>query len=123
MPFFLVNSSELPYRSVKELIADAKTRSGELACASNGVGSTPHVSIAKLMHGADVRMIHVPYPGFAPALMDLVTGRVVMTMSDLAPLKGQLDADALRVLAVGSGARSRFLPDVPTLSEAGYPRQ
>lgn len=121
MPFFLVTSTTLPYRSVKELIADAKARSGELAYASNGVGSTAHVSIAKFVHSAGAQMIHVPYPGFAPALMDLVTGRVVMTMSDLAPLKGQLDAGALRVLAVGSGARSRFLPDVPTLRETGYP--
>lgn len=121
MPFFLVASSGSPYRSVAELMADAKARTGQLAYASNGVGSTVHVSMAKLAHSAGVEMIHVPYPGFAPALLDVVTGRVAMTMSDLAPLKAQLDAGALRVLAVGSAARSRFLPEVPTLAEAGYP--
>lgn len=121
LPFFLVTSSKLPYKSVKDIMADAKTKPGQLAFASNGVGSTGHVGMEMLVHSAGVKMIHVPYPGFAPALSDVVTGRVAMTMGDLAPLKGQIDAGTVKALAVGSGARSRFLPDVPTLAEAGYP--
>lgn len=121
LPFFLVTSSKLPYKSVQDIMADAKAKPGQLAFASNGVGSMGHVGMEMLVHSADVQMIHVPYPGFAPALSDVLTGRVAMTMGDLAPLKGQIDAGTLRALAVGSGTRSRFLPNVPTLAEAGYP--
>lgn len=121
MPFFIITSSKLPYRSVNELIADAKGRPGQLAFASNGMGSSGHMAIARLLHSAGVEMIHVPYPGFAPALADVVTGRVAMTMADIAPLKGQIEAGIVRPLAVSSASRSRFLPDIPTLAEAGYP--
>jgi len=121
MPFFLVTSSSQPYRGLADLMADARTKPGQLAFASNGIGSMVHLGIARLTQSAAVDMIHVPYPGFAPALTDVVAGRVAMTMADLAPIKGQLDAGAVKPLAVSSAGRSHFLPDVPTLAEAGYP--
>ncbi|GMV02277.1 MAG: hypothetical protein AMXMBFR52_19330 [Burkholderiales bacterium] len=121
MPFFLVASSARPYLRLGDLMADAKARPGQLAYASNGVGSMVHLGISRLTHAAGVDMIHVPYPGFAPALTDLVAGRVAMTMADLAPLKGQIDAGTVKPLAVSSAGRSHFMPDVPTLAEAGYP--
>jgi tripartite-type tricarboxylate transporter receptor subunit TctC len=80
-----------------------------------------HVGTAMLTQSAGVDMIHVPYQGFPPAISDLVTGRVVMVMADLAPVKGQIQAGTLRALAVASGQRSRFMPEIPTLAEAGYP--
>lgn len=121
MPFFLVTASTQPYSSLGDLMADAKAKRGQLAFASNGVGSMAHIGIARLTESAGVEMIHVPYPGFAPALTDVVTGRVAMTMADLAPLKGQIDAGTVKPLAASSASRSHFLPDVPTLAEAGYP--
>jgi tripartite-type tricarboxylate transporter receptor subunit TctC len=80
-----------------------------------------HVGTEMLLHTAGTKMIHVPYQGFAPALSDLVTGRVSMVMADMGAIGGQLTAGTLRPLAVASAQRARFLPDVPTLAEAGYP--
>lgn len=120
IPFFLVTSAAQPYQTVKDLMDDAKAK-GSLAYASNGIGAMAHVGTEMLLQKAGTTMVHVPYGGFVPALSDLVTGRVSMVMADLAPVKGQLQAQKLRVLAVASSQRSRFLPDVPTLAEAGYP--
>jgi tripartite-type tricarboxylate transporter receptor subunit TctC len=80
-----------------------------------------HVGTEMLVQAAGAQMVHVPYNGFAPALSDLVTGRVSFVMADLAPLNAQLQAKTLRPLAVASKQRSSFMPDVPTLAEAGYP--
>lgn len=120
LPFFLVTSSTLPYKSVKELLDDAKAK-GQLSYASNGIGSMGHVGTEMLVQSAGAKMVHVPYNGFAPALADLITGRVSFVMADLGPIRGQLEAKTLRPLAVASKQRSPFLPEVPTLAEAGYP--
>jgi len=121
IPYFMVTSSSLPYKSVKDLIEAAKAKPGTFAYASNGVGAMGHVGTELLLHSADAKMVHVPYNGFTPALADLVTGRVSMVMVDLAPVSGQLQARTLSALAVASNQRSRFMPDIPTLAEAGYP--
>ncbi len=121
LPFFLITSPANNYSTLKDLVADAKSKPGRLPYASNGVGSMGHVGTAMLTQSAGVDMIHVPYQGFPPAISDLVTGRVVMVMADLAPVKGQIQAGSLRALAVASNQRSRFMPDVPTLAEAGFP--
>ena len=121
LPFYLVTATSNRYNSVKELMADAKNKPGLLPYASNGIGGMGHVGTAMLTQSAGVDMIHVPYQGFPPAVSDLITGRVVMAMADLAPVKGQIQAGSLRALAVASQKRSRFMPDVPTLAEAGYP--
>lgn len=121
LPFFLITSPTNKYNNLKELVADAKSKPGKLPYASNGIGSMGHVGTAMLTQSAGVDMIHVPYQGFPPAISDLVTGRVVMVMADLAPVKGQIQAGTLRALAVASQQRSRFMPEVPTLAEAGFP--
>jgi tripartite-type tricarboxylate transporter receptor subunit TctC len=121
LPFFLVTATSQPYRSVKELLDDAKAKPGTLSYASNGIGSMGHVGTELLVQAGGAKMVHVPYNGFAPALADLITGRVSFVMADLAPLNAQLQAKTLRPLAVASRQRSAFLPDVPTLAEAGYP--
>lgn len=121
LPFFLITSPTNNYSTLKDLVADAKSKPGRLPYASNGVGSMGNVGTAMLTQSAGVDMIHVPYQGFPPAISDLVTGRVVMVMADLAPVKGQIQAGSLRALAVASNQRSRFMPDVPTLAEAGFP--
>jgi tripartite-type tricarboxylate transporter receptor subunit TctC len=121
LPFFLVTASSQPYKTAKELLDDARAKGGSLAYASNGIGSMAHVGTEMLVQSAGAKMIHAPYNGFTPAIADLVTGRVAMVMVDLAPINGQLQAKTLRPLAVASTQRSRFMPDVPTLAEAGYP--
>jgi tripartite-type tricarboxylate transporter receptor subunit TctC len=121
LPFFLVTSGKQPYKSVRELMQAARDKEGALSYASNGTGSMTHVGTEMLLQAAGSRMIHVPYQGFAPALSDLVTGRVSMVMADMGAIGGQIQAGTLRPLAVASAQRARFLPDVPTLAEAGYP--
>lgn len=121
IPFFLIASTSQPYKSVRELVEAAKAKPGTIAYASNGVGAMGHVGTEMLLQSAGAKMVHVPYNGFTPALADLVTGRVSMVMADLAPVSGQLQARTLSALAVASSERSRFMPDVPTLAEAGYP--
>jgi tripartite-type tricarboxylate transporter receptor subunit TctC len=121
LPFFLTVSSTQPYKTARELFSDPKVRDGSLAYASNGVGSMAHVGTEMLVQSAGAKMIHVPYNGFTPAISDLVTGRAIMVMADLAPLNAQIKDGKLRPLAVASEKRSPFLPNVPTLAEAGYP--
>lgn len=121
LPFFLTVSATQPYKTAKELFSDAKMRDGSLAYASNGIGSMAHVGTEMLVQSAGAKMIHVPYNGFTPAISDLVTGRVILVMADLAPLNAQIKDGKLRPLAVASEKRSPFMPDVPTLAEAGYP--
>ena len=121
MPFFVFASTHTSFGTVKDLMNEAKNKNGQLAFASNGIGSMSHLGSLTLTQSANADMIHVPYQGFAPAISDLVSGRVAMVMSDLAPVKAQLQAGTLRTLAVASPNRSRFAPDEPTLAEAGYP--
>jgi tripartite-type tricarboxylate transporter receptor subunit TctC len=120
IPYFLITSSSQPYKSTQELMDAAKAKQGSLAYASNGLGGMTHLGTEVLLQIAGVKMVHVPYSGFAPALSDLVTGRVSMVMADLAPVNGQLQAGTLRALAVASSERSRFRPEIPTLKEIGY---
>ncbi len=121
LPFFLVTPTSLPYKSAKELMQAAREAQGAMSYASNGTGATSQLASEMLLQAAGVKMVHVPYNGFTPALSDLVTGRVAMLMADLAPVNSQLQAGKLRALAVASAQRARFMPDVPTLAEAGYP--
>lgn len=121
MPFFLATSSTLPYQSVNELFKDVKAKPDQLAYASNGIGAMAHLGTEMLVQAAGAKMIHVPYAGFTPALTDVVAGRVSIVMADLGALNGQLQAGTLRPLAVASKERSRFMPNVPTLVESGYP--
>lgn len=123
VPFFLAVSSTLSYKTARDLFDDPKTRDGSVGYASNGVGSMSHLGAAMLLQRAGARMIHSPYNGFVPAISDLVTGRVIMMMADLGPLSGQLWVGSLRLLAVAPPQRSPFMPEVPTLAEAGYPVQ
>ncbi len=121
VPFFLFSSASMSYNSVKELMDAAKSGQGSMAYASNGIGAMGHLGTEMLLQSAAAKMVHVPYNGFAPALSDLVTGRVAMVMADLGAVAGPLQARTVRPLAVASGQRSRFMPDVPTLEEAGFP--
>jgi tripartite-type tricarboxylate transporter receptor subunit TctC len=120
LPLILTVNAELPVRSVAELIALAKSR--QLAFASSGSGGAPHLSgeLFKLITGTD--LLHVPYRGSGPAVVDLVAGRVAI-MFDAAPsLLPFITAGQLRPLAAASRQRHRLFPDMPTFVELGYPR-
>lgn len=117
----LVVRKELPARSIKELIALAKTKAGALNIASSGYGSTSHLSgeLFKMMAG--IQMTHVPYKGTAPAVIDLLGARIDVMIENLPILAPFINRGDMRLLAVGGPARARNMPEVPTIAEAGLP--
>jgi tripartite-type tricarboxylate transporter receptor subunit TctC len=121
LPNLLVINPSLPARNVKELIALAKSKPGELAFASAGNGTSQHLSgeLFKKMTGVD--MIHIPYKGSAPAVTDLVGGQVQVMFDNIPSSLPQVRAGKLRALAVTGPRRSPVVPDLPTVSEAGLP--
>lgn len=120
-PFFLVVPAALPAKTLAELVALAKARPAQLSYASNGSGSIAHLGMEMLKLSTGMDLLHVPYKGFAPALPDLLAGRVAVMMADLAPIGAQLKAGSLRALGVTSRERSAHLPEVPTIAELGHP--
>jgi tripartite-type tricarboxylate transporter receptor subunit TctC len=120
-PFFLVTPASLPAKNFAELVALVKSRPRQLSYASNGSGSIAHLGMEMLKLATGMDLLHVPYKGFAPALPDLLSGRITVMMADLAPIGSQVKAGALRVLAATSRERSGFMPEVPTLAELGNP--
>lgn len=120
-PFVLVVSNKFPAHSVKELIAMAKAKPGEINYASAGNGTGQHLSMElfKLMTGTN--MTHVPYRGAQPAYADVISGQVPVFFDNLASALGQIKGGTVRALAVTGTRRSPLLPDVPTVAEAGVP--
>ena len=121
VPNVLVVNPEVPANSVAELIALAKEKPGELNFASSGNGTSIHLSgeLFKAMTGVDI--VHVPYKGSGPAVVDLLGGQVEMMFDNLPSSAPQIKAGKLRPLGVTSKERSPTLPDVPTIAEAGVP--
>jgi tripartite-type tricarboxylate transporter receptor subunit TctC len=117
--FILVVNPALPVKSVKDLIALAKTRPGQLNFASSGSGGTLHLSGELFKSLAHVDMTHVPYKGGAPAITDVVTGQVELMFSPIAIAMPHVKTGKLRALAVTSSKRWPTLPDLPTVAEAG----
>jgi tripartite-type tricarboxylate transporter receptor subunit TctC len=121
VPNVLVVHPGLKVESVAQLVALARAKPGQLAYGSGGGGSGGHLAGALLAQRARVELVHVPYKGAAPAMADLVAGRVPFMFDNLASALPQVKAGRVAALAVTSPARSRFLPEVPTMAEAGQP--
>jgi tripartite-type tricarboxylate transporter receptor subunit TctC len=117
----LVVTPKLGIKTVKELIALAKEKPGAVAFASTGIGSPPHLAQELLDVSAGVKFLHVPYRGAAPALTDLLGGQVQVLAADLPVLIAQIQAGALIPIGAAADKRDALLPDVPTLTEQGYP--
>ncbi|CAG2126615.1 hypothetical protein LMG31506_00084 [Cupriavidus yeoncheonensis] len=120
-PQVLVVRQGLPVKSLKELVAYAKSHPDKLNYASSGNGSLQHVSTELLNQMAGIHITHVPYKGTGPAMTDLLGGNVDMTMTTPPPLMGHIAAGKLRPLVVTSKTRLPSLKDVPSAPEAGYP--
>jgi tripartite-type tricarboxylate transporter receptor subunit TctC len=118
-PQLLVINRDLPAKTFQEFVTLAKSKPGEFNYGSAGAGSTPHLAGAQLARVAGLQMVHVPYRGTAPAVMDLVQGGVQMISISYGPVAGFVKSGALRVLLAASKKRSAMLPDVPTSAEAG----
>ena len=121
VPSLLVVNPALPVRSVKDLIALAKAKPAEINFASAGNGSVPHLTgeLFKLTTGTTA--VHVPYKGSAPAITDLIGGRVTYFFDNIASALPYAKSDKLRGLAITTAARSKLVPDLPTMIEAGVP--
>ena len=120
-PNVLTVHPSLPAKNVRELIALAKARPGKIDYASSGNGSSQHLFGALFMSLADIRMMHIPYKGSAPATTDLIAGQVSVGFPGIALVLPHTKAGRLRALAVTSAERSKAMPDVPSIAEAGVP--
>jgi len=120
-PMILVAHPSLPVASVKEFIALARARPGQLPYASAGNGSPAHLAFELMQRSAKIEINHVPYKGAAPALIDLIGGHVVIYFSGMPPAMPHVRAGKLRALAVSTANRSPAAPDVPAVAEAGIP--
>jgi tripartite-type tricarboxylate transporter receptor subunit TctC len=119
VPHVLVANPAVQAGSLKELVALARERPGQLTMASQGVGTVSHLELVMLQEAAGIEFIHLPYKGSAPAQLDLVGGRVQVMFDSIAATLPQIRAGKLKPLAVASEKRSSVLPDVPTVAESG----
>jgi tripartite-type tricarboxylate transporter receptor subunit TctC len=117
----LVVRADLPVNSAKDLAALAKAKPGEIPFASTGVGSMPHLALELYQAAGNVRFLHVPYRGAAPALTDLLGGQVQGLFADAPVLLSQIQSGKIKAIAAASNQRTEVLPDVPTLAEQGFP--
>jgi hypothetical protein len=117
----LVVHPSLPAGSMKDLLALARARPGELSFGSSGNGSPGHMTVELLAMTAGVRLVHVPYKGTPPILADLIGGRIVAAASSVASTMPHVTAGRLKALAVTSARRSIAQPQLPTVAESGVP--
>lgn len=120
-PHVLVVHPSLPVHSVKELIALARVKPGELNFASAGSGSSQHLAGALFNNITGVKIVHIPYKGGVPALNDVLGGHAPLMYAPVLPALPHIKAGKLRALAVTSLQRTRVLPAIPTLAESGLP--
>jgi len=121
VPNVLVVGAVTPYTSVKDLVAAAKAKPGDIKYASSGVGSTQHIAGEAFDLAAGVKTTHIPYKGSSQAHIDLLSGEVQMMFDTTSSAMSQIKAGKFRPLAVTATTRSAELPNVPTIAEVGYP--
>jgi tripartite-type tricarboxylate transporter receptor subunit TctC len=120
-PGVMVVHPSIPVKNVKELIAFAKTRPGELFYSSSGQGSAQHLSMALFCQMTGLTMTHVPYKGTAPSVTDLVAGRIAVTVASVISTRPFFTTGRLRALATVGTKRTPALPEYPTVAESGLP--
>ncbi len=117
----LVVHPSIPVTSVQELLALARARPGALAYGTSGVGGAGHLAGALLQSMTKIELLHVPYKGGAPAMVDLVAGQVQLAFASAPTAVTNINAGRLRALAVTTVQRSKIFPDLPSIAEAGVP--
>jgi tripartite-type tricarboxylate transporter receptor subunit TctC len=120
-PHALAVHPSLPARSLKDVISLARSKPGQLNYASTGSGSAGHLGMELLKKTTRMDLVHVPYKGAAPGLLDLVAGHVALMFTSALSTAQVQQAGKVRVLAVGSLQRSPSMPEVPTIAESGFP--
>jgi len=120
-PLLLVTHPSVPARSVRELVALAKSAPNRLNHGSGGGGSPAHLAAELFKSLAGIQMTHVPFKGVAPSVLAVVAGQIDLTFATIAATLPQVKAGRLRALAVSTPRRSQIVPDIPTIAEAGVP--
>lgn len=120
-PNILGVSNKLPVKNLQELIAYLKANPGKVSVASQGNGSTSHLTAALFMQLTGTEMIHIPYRGTAPALVDLIAGNVDLFFDNISSSAPHHNSNSIRIFAVAGEKRSKILPDIPTFAEQGLP--
>jgi tripartite-type tricarboxylate transporter receptor subunit TctC len=120
-PQLIAINTEIPAKTFKEFQALAKAKPNTFTYGSAGPGSLPHLSGAEFAHRAGIEMVHVPYRGNAPAITDLLGGRISMVSSSIGSFRPGLETNKIRLLLTATKNRLPYAPDVPTSAEAGLP--
>jgi tripartite-type tricarboxylate transporter receptor subunit TctC len=120
-PLLVVVHPSLPVKNVKDLIAVAKAKPGQINYASNGPGSSSHLAVELFDMMAGVKLTHIPYKGLAPALTDLLSGEISVMFSSAVAALPQVKSGRLRAIAMTGAKRSAAIPNVPTVAESGVP--
>ncbi len=121
VPQVLVVGNNVPAKSVNELIALARAKPGKLNFGSGGTGAATHLVAELFKSMANVNIVHVPYKGVGFAITDIIGGQIEIAFSSLPAAMSQIRANRVRALAVTSARRSRLMPELPTIAEAGVP--
>jgi tripartite-type tricarboxylate transporter receptor subunit TctC len=121
VPLVMITHPSVPARSIKEFVALAKSRPGRITMASAGSGTTNHLSGELFQSATGIKMIHVPYKGSGPALIDLMGGQVDVHFDQLSSAIGFIQSGKLRALAVTTLKRAAAMPELPTMNESGIP--
>ena len=118
-PLLLAVNVEVPAKTLAEFITLAKQKTGGLSYGSAGNASTAHLAMELFMRQAGIQMVHVPYKGAAPAMTDLIGGRLAVVFDSMTLVMPQVEAGKIRALAISSKVRSPAAPDLPTVAESG----
>ena len=120
-PLLLVTHPSLPVKNVKELIALARARPGEITYSSPGSGNSAHLAAELFNSMAKVKILHIPYKGTAPAVIAVLSGEAHLTYSSIPTILPHVRSGRVRALGIGNAQRIPSLPDFPTIAEAGLP--
>jgi tripartite-type tricarboxylate transporter receptor subunit TctC len=121
LPNMLVAHPSVPVRSVKDVVALARAKPGQITYSSGGAGASNHLAAELFNYLAKVDLVHVPYKGGGPAAIAVVTGEVSLLFGTLPSVVGHVQSGRVRAIAVTSGKRSPVVPAVPTIKESGVP--
>jgi len=120
-PFLLCVNRDVPANNLKELAAYAKANPGKLSHGSSGNGSSAHLGFEALKAALGVNVVHIPYKGLPPAMLDTIGGQIAMTMDSIPSASPHIKSGRVRCIATGGRQRSPVLPAIPTIAESGVP--
>ena len=120
-PYLLIVGTDSPYKSIKDLVAAAKAKPGDLPYASAGIGSSTHLAAEYFNQTMGIKMLHVPYKGSPEAITETIAGRTAFYMAPFETAMAQVRGGKARALGITSMTRASVAPEIPTIAEQGYP--